>query len=182
MEEELSSIFWLLLVSDDGSELVTVSVTLLEDFAMLDEDFFFELLEEKVSLLSEERFMVTSVEFGLLIELDDSFALSPLLCTAFLEKLDELFALLFEDVSSRLFTLVELDEDFPFTLEERFVVDEFEFSSENEESSEMDSVGLRLDASSLQDARRIVSINRGINCLSISLFLPFLYEPYSLHK
>ena len=99
IEEELSSIFWLLLVSIGDSELATVSVSLLlEVFTLLLDDSFSSPLLEETSALDEDPFKL----------LEDR------------AKLEEDFALPLEDVSASLLSL-ELLLDLPMLLEDSFI-------------------------------------------------------------
>ena len=146
IEEELSSIFWLLLVSIGSSELVTVSVTLLlEVFTLLlDDSFSSPLLEESFALDEDSP---TSFEDS--AELEEPF-----------DELEASFTLLLEDSLADLMSL-ELLLDLPMLLEDSFI-DDVPLSLEDSGSaiidddeviSETGSAGLLPDPSSPQDDR-----------------------------
>jgi hypothetical protein len=161
IEEELSSIFWLLLVSIGDSELATVSVSLLlEVFTLLLDDSFSSLLLEESFALDEDS--PTSFEDS--AELEEPF-----------DELEASFTLLLEDTLAGL-TSLELLLDLPMLLEDSFI-EEVPLSLEDSGSaitddddsfSEMGSAGLLLDPSSPQDDRTKASNNPETRCLTIS--------------
>ena len=147
IEEELSSIFWLLLVSIGSSELVTVSVTLLlEVFTLLLDDSFSSLLLEESFALDEDS--PTSFEDS--AELEEPF-----------DEHEVSFILLLEDTLAGL-TSLELLLDLPMLLEDSFIEEDCSLLLEDSGSaiidddeviSETGSAGLLPDPSSPQDDR-----------------------------
>jgi hypothetical protein len=160
IEEELSSIFWLLLVSIGDSELATVSVSLLlEVFTLLLDDSLSSLLLEESFALDEDS--PTSFEDS--AELEEPF-----------DELKASFTLLLEDTLAGL-TSLELLLDLPMLLEDSFI-DDVPLSLEDSGSaitddddsfSETGLAGLLLDPSSPQDNKTKTSNIPEMKCLII---------------